>query len=280
MFNTVAAEPGCDLTLTATDCNLAAGVPGGRHAPGASCRVPGFIVRTRSRNSILGITIDEPDVSLTDFGLALETAIFAAILARQVTHIGRVFAGGRVAFFGSAAVASLAGASTTASCAATVARSATTSSGPPPCWRSAHRRWRWSGSGPSSVCAATPPAAVTAFATVATAGYALVVLVVWREFLVAILAYAPAALFLLGVFVRRYVALRDRGEPAGIAAVLLAFAAAAVQRLEIGIHDALSGPQRALPPDPGGLVRAALRRDSQTSRRRRMSACSAVIAAD
>jgi hypothetical protein len=72
-------------------------------------------------------------------------------------------------------------------------------------------------------------------------GYALVVLFVWQEFLVAILAYAPAALFLLAVFIKRYVQKGDGGSIAGIAAVALAFLAAAIQRLEIGIHDRYLG---------------------------------------
>ena len=60
---------------------------------------------------------------------------------------------------------------------------------------------------------------------------------------------------------------RDRGSRLGITAVLLAFAAAAVQRLEIGIDADLTEPQRALPPDPGHLVRAALRGHSRCARR-------------
>ena len=186
----------------------------------------------------LPFRVDEPDVSLTDFGLAIETAAFAALLVGVPTHWARLRRWS-VAFFGAATVASLAGGldhgffrrdgrdfghdlswatsllAIGATALAMVAIGAELGLS-----RAAGRRLVTAG-------------------TVALAAYALVVMFAWREFLVAILAYAPAALFLLAIFIRRYVRLRDRGSLLGIAAVLLAFVAAAVQRLEIGI-DALS----------------------------------------
>ncbi len=196
---------------------------------------PGTIVATVVARIDLGITIDEPDVSLTDFGLALETAAFAAIIARQVTRYPEL-RGWAVAFFGSAAVASLAGAIdhgflrrdgresahdvmwVTTLLAIGVSSLALVGIGAGLGLRPANGR------------------RVLVLAPVALVGYAVIVLFVWQGFLVAILAYAPAALFLLAVLVRRYVAQRDNGSLAGIAAVVLAFVAAAVQRLEIGIH--------------------------------------------
>lgn len=197
---------------------------------------PGFTVLYPLAQVGFGLTIDEPDVSLTDFGLALETAILAALLAGQVTSRPRL-RWWAVAFFGSAAVASLAGA---------IDHGFLRRDGR----ESAHDVF-WAATllaiGASSLALVGIGAElgprrdtarrITAVAMVVTAAYAVVVLVAWRDFLVAILAYAPAALFLLGVLIWRYVALRDRGSVFGIAAVLLAFAAAAVQRLEIGINE-------------------------------------------
>ena len=188
----------------------------------------------------IGITIDEPDVSLTDFGLALEAAIFAALVARQVTPRPRL-RNWAVAFFGSASVASLAGA---------IDHGFLRRVG-----RETAHDILWTATllaiGASSLALVGIGAElglrrdtarrITAIAAVATAAYAVVVLAVWRDFLVAILAYAPAALFLLGVLVRRYAALRDRASLLGISAVLLAFAAAVVQRLEFGIHTRYMG---------------------------------------
>ena len=198
-----------------------------------------LVANTLARLDI-GIAIDEPDVSLTDLGLALETAIFAVILARQHTRWPRL-RGWAGAFFGSAAVASIAGA---------IDHGFLRRDG-----RETAHDVMWVATllaiGASSLALVgigaelglrpAPARRVIGFATVAAAGYAAVVLFVSQEFLVAILAYAPAALFLLAVYVRRYVAQRDGASLAGIAAVALAFLAAAVQRLEIGLHDRYLG---------------------------------------
>ena len=184
--------------------------------------------------------IDEPDVSLTDFGLALEASIFAVLLARRVTTRTRL-RGWAVAFFGSAAVASLAGA---------IDHGFLRRDGR----ETAHDVF-WATTllaiGASSLALVgigtelglrrETARIVTIAAVLATSAYAVVVLVVWRDFLVAILAYAPAALCLLGILIRRYVAYRETASTAGIAAVLLAFTAAMVQRLEIGIHERYLG---------------------------------------
>jgi len=192
----------------------------------------------------LPFRIDEPDVSLTDFGLALETAIFAVILARRHTSWTRLRSWG-VAFFGAATTASIAGAidhgflrrdgrdgihdafwvatlvAIGASSLALVGIGAELGLS-----RSAARRL------------------VTVASAVLTV-YAFGVIVAWREFLVAILAYAPAALLLLVIFTRRWIETRERASLFGIAAVVLAFGAAAIQRLEVGV-DALSLGHNAL----------------------------------
>lgn len=180
-------------------------------------------------------TIDEPDVTFTDFGLALETGVFAVVLARQSTQWPRL-RWWSVAFCGTAALASLAGATdhgffrrdgrevghdllwtTTLLAIGATALTLVAIGAEIGLGRPADRR-------------------LTVAAVVAAAAYAVVVLVAWREFLIAILAYAPAALFLLGILLRRYVRQRDRGSSLGIVAVLLAVVAAAVQHLKVGVH--------------------------------------------
>jgi len=68
------------------------------------------------------------------------------------------------------------------------------------------------------------------------AAYAVVVLFVSQDFVVAIAAYLPAALFLLAVFLRDWLGRRGPGAAAGIFGVLLALVAALVQQLGVGLH--------------------------------------------
>lgn len=192
----------------------------------------------------LPFRIDEPDVSLTDFGLALETAIFTALLIRFPTRWARLRRWS-VAFFGAATVASLAGGLDHG-----FFRRDGRDSGHDLLWTTSLLAIGASslalvGIGAERGFSRTAARRLVAVATVAFVAYALVVLLVWSDFLVAILAYAPAALFLLAIFIRHYVRQQDRGSLLGIAAVLLAFAAAAIQRLEFGI-DALSISHNAL----------------------------------
>jgi hypothetical protein len=192
----------------------------------------------------LPFRIDEPDVSLTDYGLAVETTIFAAVLAWQVTSWPRL-RWWSVAFFGAATMASLAGGTDHGF----LRRDG----------RETAHDVVWAATllaiGVSSLALVAIGAEIglsrvaarrlVAAGTVALAAYALVVLVAWRDFLVAILIYAPAALFLLAVFVLRYRRLQSRASLLGAAAVLLAFVAAAVQQGEISI-DAISLNHNAL----------------------------------
>jgi hypothetical protein len=66
--------------------------------------------------------------------------------------------------------------------------------------------------------------------------YAVVVLFVSRDFVVAIVAYLPAVLFLLTVFLRDWLRHRNRGAAAGILGVMMALVAALAQQLGIGLH--------------------------------------------
>ncbi|MDP8907784.1 MAG: hypothetical protein M3N47_01410 [Chloroflexota bacterium] len=174
-------------------------------------------------------------MTITDVGLALEAAVFAAVLARRPTRWPRLRRWS-VVFFGTAAVASLAGAADHGLCRRLGRERAHDA-----LWVStllAMGATALTVVGVGAEIGLPRPASrrLTAVAAVAAVAYALVVLAGWREFRLAILAYAPAALFLLVVLLRRYARRRDRGSLLGIAAVLLAFVAAAVQQREISVH--------------------------------------------
>lgn len=66
--------------------------------------------------------------------------------------------------------------------------------------------------------------------------YAAVVLFVRREFLIAILMYLPATLFLLVAMITVWMRERSRPLAVGIAGLVLTFVAAAVQQLKVAVH--------------------------------------------
>jgi hypothetical protein len=68
------------------------------------------------------------------------------------------------------------------------------------------------------------------------AAYAYVVLFVSGKFMVAIIAYLPATLFLLVAMMNAYRRSGERRMTYGVAALLLTFVAAAVQQLPVSIH--------------------------------------------
>lgn len=66
--------------------------------------------------------------------------------------------------------------------------------------------------------------------------YALVVLLVSREFLVAIVMYLPATVFLLAVLVSRHRREPHRALTLAITGVVLTFVAAGIQQAQLGVH--------------------------------------------
>ena len=178
--------------------------------------------------------VDEPDVTLTDYLLAVETAFFAKAVVRRPTRrpVLRRWLG---AFFGAASVASLAGG---------------TVHGFFGDEDSLGHRIVWPASmlaigtgafalaavGAELGCDRAVARRVTAAAAVAAVGYAAVVLFVSHDFRVAVVAYLPAASFLLVVLVRRFVRQREREELFGVAAIVLAFVAAGVQQGTGALH--------------------------------------------
>ncbi len=184
---------------------------------------------------VVALTIDEPDVSLSDYALALETACFAVIVARLPTHRPRL-RGWSAAFFAAASVASAAGATDHG-----FFRRAGREMGHDLLWATSllaigAAALTLVGIGAEIGLSRTSARRLIAIGAVAGVAYTLAVLVGWRSFLIAIVAYVPAALFLLGILIRRYARNRDRASLLGICAVVLALIAAAVQQGEVSIH--------------------------------------------
>ena len=171
----------------------------------------------------------EPAVVLTDYLLAVECAAFAVVLARRSVD------GAWVAVFAATSVASVLGGTVHGFF-------------PGPDDTAGGLLWAMTLLCVGVTAAALGRAAVgvgwgidrarrmNTWLGVAVGAYAAVVLFVSREFVVAIAAYLPAALFLMFVFARN----RSRGRPAGAApailGVLIALGGAAAQRAGIGLH--------------------------------------------
>jgi len=175
----------------------------------------------------------EPDVTLTDYGLAIECAAFTYLLCRgEGRQPLRVWF---ALFFGSAGVAALIGgtvhgffldpATTGARIlwpATLLAIGATTLAA----W-AIGARIQFSGRVARRIAIA---------ATLEFVGYALVVVFVAQAFAVAILNYVPAAVFLLVVFFVAYRRTRARPVLVGTLGLAATFLASAVQQGEVALH--------------------------------------------
>ena len=180
------------------------------------------------------MTLSEPDVALTDFALALECAGFSAWLSGYRgarTPMQRWF----VVFFVSVGSAALFGGIT---------------HGFLPDPRSPLHRLLWAATllsigvtalagwilAAQLVLSAAATRRVAAFATVAFAAYAAVVLLVSQSFAVAIIFYLPAAASLLAAFVVVYRRRHARFASTGIGGLALSGVAAWVQQSGISLH--------------------------------------------
>jgi len=178
--------------------------------------------------------IYEPDVTLTDYGLAIMCAIFARVLLRQEVARPAVRTWFAV-FFAAVSAASLLGG---------------TAHGFFPDVTSAGYRALWPATlfsigiaaaaawmiglvlrFPRDTIAAVAPALV-----VGLIAYIAVVLFLSQDIVVAILGYMPASVFLLIILTLVYFDVRRREVLLGVVGVLLTFVAAAVQQLGIGVH--------------------------------------------
>ena len=176
----------------------------------------------------------EPDVALTDYGLAIMCAIFARMLWRQEVERPALRTWFTV-FFTAASAASLLGG---------------TVHGFFPDMMSAGYRALWPATLFSIGVAAAAAwmiglvlrfprdtiAAVAPTLVVGMIAYIAVVLFLSQDFVVAILGYLPASVFLLIILTMVYLEVRQREVLLGVVGVLLTFLAAAVQQIEIGIH--------------------------------------------
>ena len=174
----------------------------------------------------------EPDVTLTDYCLAIECAVFAVILHRRPPALLR---GWFVIFYAAVGAASLLGG---------------TVHGFFPDPDSTGQRLLW----PATLLAvglaglaiwglaaglqfARPTARlVTGAAGLAFLCYAAVVLFVSQGFWVAIVYYLPASAAFLAVLLARYARTSDRRLIPAMTGIVLSFAASAIQQLGIVVH--------------------------------------------
>jgi hypothetical protein len=179
--------------------------------------------------------IAEPDVTLTDYGLAIECALLAAFLYRTPTSaVAMRFY--FVVFFCAVGLAALLGGTDhgflldkTTELRTAVWKGTLVAIGV-----SALAAWQAG----ALLIAPTPARWIRAGAVVAFIGY-LFVVARSDAFLVAIVHYLPAVIFLLAVFGWHYARGRDQPYLWGIVALLLMFAAAGVQQARIGLHPVL-----------------------------------------
>jgi hypothetical protein len=179
--------------------------------------------------------IAEPDVTLTDYGLAIECALLAVFLYHTPTSALRLrlhF----VVFFCAVGLAALLGGTEhgflldkTTPLHTAVWKGTLVAIGV-----SALAAWLAG----AELIASTPARWIKAGAVVLFIGY-LFAVARSDAFLVAIVHYLPAVIFLLAVFAWHYARGRDPPYLWGALALLLTFAAAGVQQARIGLHPVL-----------------------------------------
>jgi hypothetical protein len=175
----------------------------------------------------------EPDVALTDYGLALECGLFVLLLWRARIRRPELHPW-LLAFFGALAVASLLGGTVHGFFLD----------------RQPAEQWLWSatllaiGVNALSIWALAAHLLLAGRAArwfAAAAGflfalYAAVVLFLEEQFWVAIIDYAPAGLFLFTALGRTYRHTGNRGAVLGMWAVGISLFAALVQQLRVAVH--------------------------------------------
>ncbi len=180
------------------------------------------------------MSVLEPDVTFTDYGLAVECAALAVLVARRHAAV-RPLRVWFVVFFSTLGIAAVTGG---------------TVHGFFPNERSLGSRILWPVTllaiggtalaawaiGARLVLGDRAARRLIAAASVVFAIYALIVLSGTHAFALAVAHYAPSALFLLGAFVVRRVRSPEAGLGWGIAAVGLMALAGLVQSLGIGIR--------------------------------------------
>jgi len=167
----------------------------------------------------------EPDVALTDYALALECTVFAYLLDRREHAL----------FFGSAAVASLAGGTVHGFFLDVQTL------GNAVLWRitliaigvTAASAWAI---GARVLFPAPAARRITIAAAAALGAYCVVTLFITQQFRAAVVFYLPAVVFLLVALSVAYARARERGILVAVAGLGLMFIAAAVQQARIALH--------------------------------------------
>ena len=178
--------------------------------------------------------ITEPDVTLTDYGLAAECALFTYLLYRwgdRQEPLRTWF----ILFFGSGGVAALVGGTVHGFFLGTE------TAGNAILWRAtlvaigvtALAVW-----GIGARIQFSPGVArwISIVAVVEFVGYGSVVLFITQTFLVAVLNYLPATIFLFTVLFILYTRARERQALVGLGGVALTFVAAGVQQGRVALH--------------------------------------------
>lgn len=176
----------------------------------------------------------EPDVTLTDYGLAVECALFTYLLARRHGE-SKPLRPWFVLFFASGAAATLAGGTVhgffldPASLGAMILwPTAVIAVG-----LSALAAW---GVGATIQFSRPVARGIVTGATVEFAAYAATILTVSPAFWIAVLNYLPAAAFLLATHARVYWRTRARPVLAGVTGLALTFVAAGIQQGRVAVH--------------------------------------------
>ena len=178
--------------------------------------------------------ITEPDVTLTDYGLAIECALLAYLLYR-LDHSKEPLRTWFLLFFGSLGLAAATGGTVHGffldenSWGYAILWPATLIAIGITAWTSwaigAEMRFSSKMARRVSLCAG-----FTFF------GYSIIVLFISQAFVIAMVYYLPAVLFLSVVFVLEYRRSKARSVGIGLAGLVLTLASAGVQRGGIGLH--------------------------------------------
>ena len=178
------------------------------------------------------MNLHEPDVSLTDLGLAVECVWFVILLVRHSAH-SKSMLDWFVAFFAATGLAAFIGA---------LAHGLVTDV------QSALYKGLWLGRfasiglaaiaswaiGARLILSDATARAIIVCAFVAFVIYMVIVLKISQSFAVAIIYYLPSAVFLFIAFTVAYVRSRERFFAVGTAGTLMTFLASLVQQTQIG----------------------------------------------
>ncbi len=195
------------------------------------------------------VTLLEPDVALTDFGLAIECAWLAAWLlwgAVAERSLRRWF----VIFFAAVGLAALLGGITHGFLSDTQSAVYAVIWGSTLIAIGMARLASWAIGG-RLLFSESAARRVLVFAAWLLAAFVATVLLGSQSFAVAIACYVPAAAFLLTAFVLIYLRRHRNYLVAGIVGLVLSFVAAAIQQTGTGILFAGFNPQRSLSSHPG-----------------------------